>query len=344
MMATLPKCIALLALAALLTGCATSDKAGNETPLAIYGNRQTFEIAPVLLASESYYPGESTVRMGSIANLVGEPPVPGFGEKGEADLATNAETQALRYSVRHPNLRIVMTVTEGLYRIVARRSAGIESVADLKGKRIATIAQTSSGYFLRLMLEKEGIAFEEIEDVPIVPLSGMTEALARREVDAVVIWEPENENAAQVLGDDLIVFDGHGIYRELFNLNSTAEKLADPATRTRIVRFIRAILDASAEIRRDPMRAQALVTEAGGFDRQDVEDSWEHHGWLAAVRDDLLDVLVKQEKWLAARDNRTARTREELSRLIDTSAYEEALALESDQAVLTKGISKGAGF
>jgi NitT/TauT family transport system substrate-binding protein len=92
------------------------------------------------------------------------------------------------------------------------------------------------------------------------------------------------------------------------------------------------------------MRAQALVTEAGGFDRQDVEDSWEHHGWLAAVRDDLLDVLVKQEKWLAARDNRTARTREELSRLIDTSAYEEALALESDQAVLTKGISKGAGF
>lgn len=327
-MPALLKRYAVLALGPFLAACATMDGEGARM-LAIYGNKQTFEIAPVLLASEEYYPGESVVRMGSIANLVGEPPVPGFGEEGEADLATNAETQALRYSVRHPNLRIIMTVTEGLYRIVARRSAGIESVADLKGKRIATIAQTSSGYFLRRMLEREGIAFEEIEDVPIVPLAGMTEALAKREVDAVVIWEPESENAAQVLGDDLIEFDGHGVYRELFNLNSTAENLADPAKRARIVRFIRAILDASVEIRRDPARAQELIVESGDFDPRDVEDSWEHHAWIAAVPDDMLDVLEKQEQWLAARDNRPARAREELSRLIDTSAYEEALVLKT---------------
>ena len=325
-MIALTKRLGLLALVPMLTACATTG-AGNEQTLAVYGNKQTFEIAPVLLASEEYYSGPSAVRMGSIANLVGDPPVRGFGEEGEADLATNAETQALRYSVRHPNLRIVMTVSEGLYRIVARRSAGIESVADLKGKRIATIAETSSGYFLRLMLEKEGIDFDEIEDVPIVPLAGMTEALAKGEVDAVVIWEPESENAAQVLGDDLIEFSGEGVYRELFNLNSTAEKLADPVTRPKIVRFIRAILDASAEIRRDPAQAKALVTEAGGFDPQDVEDSWKHHGWLAAVPDDLLDVMVKQEQWLAARSERPARSREELAGLIDTSVYEEALAL-----------------
>src|SRR5690606_10704625 len=116
------------ALIPMLAACTTGAVADEEL-LAVYGNKQTFEIAPVLLASEEYYSGPSAVRMGSIANLVGDPPVRGFGEEGEADLATNAETQALRYSVRHPNLRIVMTVTEGLYRVVARRSAGIESVA-----------------------------------------------------------------------------------------------------------------------------------------------------------------------------------------------------------------------
>lgn len=325
-MTAFKKRLSLLALIPMLAACTTGAVADEEL-LAVYGNKQTFEIAPVLLASEEYYSGPSAVRMGSIANLVGDPPVRGFGEEGEADLATNAETQALRYSVRHPNLRIVMTVTEGLYRVVARRSAGIESVADLKGKRIATIAETSAGYFLRMMLEKEGIEFEEIEAVPIMPLSGMTEALAKGEVDAVVIWEPESENAAQVLGDDLVEFGGEGVYRELFNLNSTAEKLADPATRARIVRFIRDILDASDEIRRDSTRAKALVVEAGEFDPQDVEDSWKHHNWLAAVPEDLLDVMVKQEQWLAARSERPARSREELAQLIDTSAYEEALAL-----------------
>ena len=301
--------------------------AEGEQPFAIFGNVQTFEIAPVLLAAEHYYPGEARVRMGSIANLVGAPPVPGFGEEGVADVATNAETQLLRYSVDNPNLRVVMTVTEGLYRVVARRSAGIESVADLAGKRIATIPQTSAGYFLRLMLEREGLTYNDIEAVPIVPLVGMTEALANGEVDAVVIWEPESENAAQVLGDDIVTFSGHGVYRELFNLNTTTEALADPVRRAEIVRFVRAIIDASSEVRRDPSRAQAMIVESGSFDPQDVLDSWEHHGWTAAIPDDLLDVLEKQEQWLAARDERTPRSRAEIATLIDTSVYEEALAL-----------------
>jgi sulfonate transport system substrate-binding protein len=325
---------ATLCAALALAGCATVAPAGavaDAGPLAIYGNKQTFEIAPVLLAAEHYYPGQASVRMGSIANLVGAPPVPGFGEEGEADLATNAETQALRYSVARPDLRIVMTVTEGLYRIVARRSAGIDSVADLRGKRVATIPQTSSGYFLKRMLENEGLAFEDIVAVPITPLAGMTAALERGEVDAVVIWEPESENAAQVLGEDLVQFSGHGVYRELFNLNTTAAKLADPDSRQRIVRFIRAIIDASAEVRRDPARAQELVREAGSFDAADVVESWEHHNWLAGVAPDLLDVMEVQERWLASRDNRAARTRAQLATLIDTSVYHEALALEAGE-------------
>lgn len=321
---------ALAAAALALAGCASVPPAARNTdagPLHIYGNVQTFEIAPVLLAARHYYPGEATVRMGSIANLVGAPSVPGFGTDGAADLATNAETQALRYSVENPNLRIVMTVTEGLYRIVARRSAGIASVADLRGKRVATIPQTSSGYFLKLMLEREGLHFEDITAVPITPLAGMTAALARGEVDAVVIWEPESENAAQVLDDDRIEFSGHGVYRELFNLNTTAEKLADPVIRPRIVRFVRAIIDASGEVRREPARAQALLREASGFDATDVVESWEHHGWLAGQVDDLLDVMEIQERWLAQQAGRPARSRAQLATLIDTSVYAEALAL-----------------
>ena len=316
---------AVLGLAACAPGSISSAPAG---PLAVYGNKQTFEIAPVLLAADRFYPGVAVVRMGSIANLVGEPPVPGFGEEGEADLATNAETQALRYSVRHPDLRILMTVTEGLYRVVARRSAGIETVADLKGKNVATIEGTSSGYFLSRMLAREGLSFDDINDRSFVPLTGMTEALANGEVDAVVIWEPESENAAQVLGDDLVEFTGEGVYRELFNLNSTAGKLADPATRARIVRFVRAIIDASAALRADSTRAKALLVQSGGFDPQDVEDSWKHHAWTAAPLSDLLDVMVEQEQWLAAREERQPRGRAELASLIDTSVYQEALALE----------------
>lgn len=322
---------ALAAASMMLASCVAEEEPVYEPepqgPISVFGNVQTFEIATTLLAAEDFYPGEATVKMGSIANLVGAPPVPGFGEVGEADVATNAETQALRYSVENPNLRIIMTVTEGLYRVVARRSAGIESMADMTGKRVATIPQTSAGYFFRLMLEREGLTYDDIEAVPIVPLAGMTEALEKGEVDAVVIWEPESENSAQVLGDDMIEFSGEGVYRELFNLNTTAEKLADPATRSKIVHFVRAIIDASAAVQEDPTKAKQLIVASGEFDPQDVEESWVHHNWLAAIPDDLLDVLEKQELWLADQADREPRSREELATLIDTSVYEEAMAL-----------------
>ena len=200
-------------------------------------------------------------------------------------------------------------------------------MADLKGKRVATIAQTSSGYFLHRMLAREGLSFDDIVAVPISPLSGMTEALRKGDVDAVVIWEPESENSAQALGPDLIEFHGEGVYRELFNLNTTADRLADPATRAKIVLFLYAIINAVDAIQTDPARAQALVAQAGGFSSEDVRDSWKHHRFTADIPADLLDVLEEEEKWLAERDGRTARSRAELARLIDTSVFDEAMAL-----------------
>jgi sulfonate transport system substrate-binding protein len=315
-----------LTMAALAFACPAQAQ-DNPGPIAIHGNKQTIEIAPVLLATEEFYPGDATVKMGGIPNLVGEPIVPGFGEEGVADVATHAETQALRYSVRHPDLKIILNVSQGLYRIVARRSAGIAAVADLKGKRIATIPQTSAGYFLQRMLEREGLGFADVTAVPMTPLSGMTEALRKGEVDAVVIWEPESENSAQALGDDLVEFTGEGVYRELFNLNTTAERLADPVERAKIVRFVYAVLMASDAIQTNPARAQALVAAAGGFAPEDVRDSWRHHGFIADIPADLLDVLEQEEQWLAIQDERPARSRDELAMLIDTSVFDEAVAL-----------------
>ena len=315
----------MTALGALLGWPATAQDPW-PAPLAIYGNTQTIEIAPVLVASTIAYARLDNIHMGGIPNLVGEPGTPG-SEAGAADLATNAETQLLRQSVKHPELRIVAGVSEGVYRIVARRSAGIARVADLKGKRIATIEQTSSGYFLARMLHRAGLSFGDIEVRPIVSLSGMTEALRKGEVDAVVIWEPEALHAKQALGPNAIEFTGEGVYRELFNLNTTAGKLADPAMRARIVGFVRGLISARDNLRQDPTGAKILVSETGKFDPLDVELSWPHHRFVPDMPRDLLDVLVEEEQWLAARDKRPPRGRKELAKLIDASVWRDAVAM-----------------
>lgn len=319
-----------LAGALVLSACAAPSAvapsaAAEEEPFRVHGNTVTFEIAPVLLASDQVYPKPSTVKMGGIPNLVGAPAIPGYGEEGVADVATHAETQALRYSVDHPDLRIIMTVSEGLYRIVARKSAGIETLADLKGKRIATIPNTSSAFFLHNMLKSVGLSEADIEIVRIIPLSDMPKALVNGDVDAVTIWEPEIENAAHAIGDDAIEFDGDGVYREIFGLNTLAANLADPEKRAEIKEFVKAVVDASAMIREDPSVGWPLVAQSTGYELDLVKRAWKHHRYPGDMVPDLLDVLEAEEKWLANIDKRPARSREELAALIDDSIIREVL-------------------
>lgn len=140
-----------VALSLLTLGTAVSAQEAAPA-LRLHGFLESLEIAPVLLAADSHFPRGLTLKRGGIQNLYGVVS-PAYGDAGTADVATNAETQLLRYSVAHPELRAIMTVTEGRYRILARRSAGIHTLADLKGKRVGTLPNTSAAYFLELMLK-----------------------------------------------------------------------------------------------------------------------------------------------------------------------------------------------
>jgi NitT/TauT family transport system substrate-binding protein len=276
------------------------------------------ELTPVLLAVRDRYPQGPGVRLGGVANLI--------AAENVADVATNAETQALRQSVKRPDIRIIMTLVEGRYRIVARRSAGIGKLADLKGKRIATMRATSADYFLAKMLKTVGLTEADATVIHMVPLENMVTGIAKHEIDAVAIWEPFSENAARAIGSDAVEFSGKGIYRELFNLNTTAGALADPMKRREIVELMRAIIHANAKMNRDPAEAQRMMAKSGNYTLEEVVNSWPHHGWVASFADDMLDVLTEEEIWLAGQESRRPRSREELAPLVDRSAYEEARA------------------
>lgn len=305
----------LLSLA--MSGCATPQGATDSRPLAVYGAAGVIEVAPVHMTYERLYPDAGGVRHGGVRSLV-TPTEPG-------DLATNAETQLLIHALERPDLRIIGRVAEGVYRLVGRRSAGVASIADLRGKRIGTMVDSSSGYFLHLMLERAGLSFADVELVDLRPFSALADALVEGRVDAISIWEPHSENAVRRLGADAVVIDGDGIYTEQFNLNATAGVLKDPAKRPAIVSFVRSLIADTRAMNAHPQAAQARVAEVGGYPLAEVEASWPHHRFAFTFPDDMLDILVDEERWLAGLQGRTPRTREQLAPLIDRSIYEEAV-------------------
>jgi NitT/TauT family transport system substrate-binding protein len=284
--------------------------------LAVFGNTTTLELAPVLLAAKSVYPGKATVANGGIPNLW-----------SGADLATNAETQALVQSVSHSNLRTIFTVCEGIYRIVARRSAGIAMLSDLRGKKIATTPGTSSAYFLHAMLATAQLDETAVTIVPSLAPSQIPSMLSGRQVDAATIWEPEIQNASDALGSDAIEFSDKSVYRELFDLHTTAEKLANADTRRGIVQFLRALMTATTNIDAQPSSVLPLVASTTGYDMTLISKSWKYESFPGTMVPDLLDVLEQEEVWLAKNAGRTARPRATLSSLIDDSPLKEAMSM-----------------
>ena len=72
---------------------------------------------------------------------------------------------------------------------------------------------------------------------------------------------------------------------------------------------------------------RAMVARSGGYTVEEVAHSWPHHGFVASFADDMLEVLVEEEVWLAGQEKRPPRSRAELAQLIDRSVYDEARAL-----------------
>jgi NitT/TauT family transport system substrate-binding protein len=326
--------IALAALSSLLLGCSPVDEAAVspataalEQPLAPIRVSGSYwiELSPVLVAANSFYPQRLTVGEGGLTTM----------NSGASDLATNAETQILRESVAHPDYRIIATVTESFYRLVARRSAGIATLADLKGKRVMLPSNTSANYYLVAMLRTVGLSDDDVEIVPLPPIQGdqtgmeqMSDALQRGDVDAISIWEPEPDDAIRQLGEDAIVFQDRSVYREVFNLHARAADLADPEKRRSIVAFVRAVGAATAALKADPAPYWPHVSSITRFSVEEIAAGWPEMEFPVAIIPDMLEVLVEEEPWVAEQQNREPRSREMLATLIDRSVVEEASAAE----------------
>jgi sulfonate transport system substrate-binding protein len=277
-------------------------------------NLTTIETLPIYLAAEGPSGDAIELAGGAIPSLTA----------GKADAATNAETQAILRSTADPEIRVILTVAEYSYHIVARRSSGIRSAADLRGKKIATSLNSSAHFYIVKTLRAVGLSESDVTVVGIPP-PDMPAALARGDVDAVSIWEPAAAKSAEALGADAIILQGPP-YRERFNLNTTAGVAADPAKRAALVALLRSIIRTSQDVRDHPERVQPLIAEKLKLPTQLVSTTWNLFHFPASVPEDLLETMVEQEPWLAEKQNRAPRPREAIAALIDPSLWQEAKA------------------
>jgi NitT/TauT family transport system substrate-binding protein len=305
------KFVAAGTLAAVLS---TSPDSAAADKLRVGVNVTTIETVPIYLAAEGPLRDAITLTGGAIPLLT----------EGKVDTVTNAETQALLRSSANPEIRVILTVAEYSYRIIARRSSGIATAPDLRGKKIATQLNSSAHFYIVKTLRGAGLSEADITVVGMTAPE-MPAALARGDVDAVSIWEPAAEKSVAALGADAVVLSGPA-YRERFNLNTTTGVLADPAKRKAIVDLLRALIGTSQEARERPERAKSLIAAKLGLTEQFVTTVWPLFSFPASIPDDMLASMVEQEPWMAQKQNRPARSPDTIAALIDATLLRDARA------------------
>ena len=94
--------------------------------------------------------------------------------------------------------------------IVARQGSGIRSVEDLKGKRVGLAQAQTSDEYLKMVLARRNMKYEDVMITNIMAPPALAPALKEGKVDAVVSWEPFNTVVLETVPDSYVVIRGGG--------------------------------------------------------------------------------------------------------------------------------------
>lgn len=100
--------------------------------------------------------------------------------------------------------------------IVVPQDSPIQSVADLKGKKVAFAKGSNTNYLVVAALEKAGLKFSDIEPVHLPPADARV-AFEGRQVDAWAVWDPflavaESAAGARIITDATGLAPNRGYY------------------------------------------------------------------------------------------------------------------------------------
>src|SRR6266536_5130077 len=96
--------------------------------------------------------------------------------------------------------------------IVARKGSGVRpgGIEELKGKRVGLAKAQTSDEYLKMVLSRRGIKYEDVTIENIISPPALAPALKDGKVDAVVSWEPYNTMVLDSVPESYVVLRGGG--------------------------------------------------------------------------------------------------------------------------------------
>ena len=159
--------------------------------------------------------------------------------------------------------------TEGAYTegVAVRKESGINTLADLRGKRIGYFKGSTAQYGLMMTLRQQGIRLDQVTLLDMPPAEQMA-ALVNKDIDAAMVWEPWIQRMVHEANAKIIATEGDfGIYTNVTGYAARRDWLRD--NKETAVRFLRALLMAYDVLQKDPnIGVKTLAGEMG------IKEAW----------------------------------------------------------------------
>ena len=216
--------------------------------------------------------------------------------EGRVDMATASELPFMFAAAQGKPISLLTTFVTNKddMKFVVRKSAVEGGVQSLVGKRVGFVPKASSHYFMDLFLLYQGIDPKSTIPVPMGS-EALADALNKREVDAISVWEPWGQKALDLGGDEVKIIEIPRLYSQTFNLMTANQyKKIDPK---QTLGVLSALEEAIQFIKKNPEEAKRIMARDAVMDQEMVESSWRTHQFDLSLQQSLLTTLQGQARW-----------------------------------------------
>lgn len=218
------------------------------------------------------------------------PPVNESLATDQVDAVFEAEPPALIGRAAGIDVKIVGISCSLVQEILVPQKSKAQSMADLKGAKIAVLAGTSSHYGVLKLLKEAGIAPEGVEIIDMVPPDAKS-AFETGQIEAWAVWPPFVEQE-ELAGTGRVLPKGDALIHSIMAVSgSFAAK--NPAT---VKSLVGVLNETKAWMIKEPAEAQAIVAKELNISLKVVERAWPRHDWSATLSDAVIaDIQAKAD-------------------------------------------------
>ncbi len=225
---------------------------------------------------------------------------------GEVELSTVADTPIVFNSFIREDFVVFATFVYSYddVKVICRKDKGVNSPADLKGKKIGISLKTTTHFFNYIYLLEHRIDKSDVKIIDLPP-EDLPGALQDGQVDAIVIFQPYAYRAQKALPDKAARLPKSQFYRETFNL--TAMKRFAHEHPELLKNILKAVDRAIEFIKQNKKSSIAVMVPRANLEEEFWVAVWDDFVYELSLDHSLLATLEDEARW-AIKNKLTDRT------------------------------------